>query len=242
MTAVKNVPDLPGEPKSDGVGQRANVRPILRSTASRLLLQTPPLYLSTLALIAGDALGNCYVRAPLWAVVAAAVVAAILFLVNLPSPGIFIALLGLGSAASLPVRGLIAPEFSTQTVRRFTDGARVALEGWVAREPEAQGGGRTYLYVDVATAESSGAQKAPATGLVRVTALGQAAFRVGDKLRVSGRIRFPRNEGDEGEFDYRGWLLRQGIAATVVATQSRPDLPPAIIIIGHRSALPDSLL
>jgi len=82
----------------------------------------------------------------------------------------------------------------------------------------------------------------PATGLVRVTALGPEAFRVGDKLRVSGKIRFPRNDGDEDEFDYRAWLMRQGIAATIVAPPSRFDSPPSIIVIGHRHAFPDILL
>jgi competence protein ComEC len=242
MTAVQSLLNLPEEHKGGSGGQPFSTGRTDEHVASRLLLQTPPLYLSTLALIAGDALGNSYVWVPLWAASAAAIVAAVLFLLNRPLPGIFIALLGLSSAATLPVRDLLAPEFNSQTVRRFADGARVTLEGWLVREPEAQGRGRTYLYVDAANAESFGSQKAPATGLVRVTAIGQVAFRVGDRLRISGKIRFPRNDGDEDEFDYRAWLLRQGIAATIVAAQPRRDSAPPILIIGHRGAFPDSFL
>lgn len=239
---MQNIPNQLGEDISGSVRQSASNRRTYERIANRLLLQTPPLYLSTLVLIAGDALGNSYVWVPTWAAIAAAIVAAALFLTKRPLPGMLIALLGLGSAATLSVRDLLAPEFTSQTIRRFADGVGVTLEGWVVREPEAQGGGRTYLYVDVANAESSGSPTMPVTGLVRVTALGPAVFRVGDRLRISGKIRFPRNEGDEDEFDYRAWLLRQGIAATVVAAQPRRDSTPPIVIIGHRGAFPGSLL
>ncbi|MBV8452481.1 MAG: ComEC/Rec2 family competence protein, partial [Deltaproteobacteria bacterium] len=220
-----------------------------RAVARHLLLHTPPLYLSTAALIGGDALGNLHVFIPLWAAVTAAIVAAALFLLNRPVPGIVVAVLGIICAATLPVHELLAPDFSSQTVRRFPDGAQVTLEGWVVREPEPQGGGRTYLSIDVQDGALSTFAMAPASGLVRVTALGPGAFRVGDKLRVSGKIRFPRNDGDEDEFDYQAWLMRQGFAATIVALPSKLDLGrvrglslPPIAIIGHRNAFPDSLL
>jgi Domain of unknown function (DUF4131) len=126
-----------------------------------------------------------------------------------------VALLGLMAAATLPVSELLRPEFSAQTVRRFSDGDRVTLEGWIIREPERRELQRTYLYVDVQNGAPSELAMTPATGLVRITAVGPAAYRVGDQIRVSGKIRFPRNEGDEDEFDYRGWLMRHGIAATL---------------------------
>jgi hypothetical protein len=50
---------------------------------------------------------------------------------------------------------------------------------------------------------------APVEGVVRVT-LGDEHFTIGDEIRLTSRIRFPRNDGDRGEFDYRGWLLRTG--------------------------------
>ena len=241
MTGVQNPSNLLAE-RDSAVNEPASSIKVTFQQSVSLLLQTPPLYPSTLALIAGDALGNSYVWAPLWVPVAAAITAAFLFLFNRPLAGLLVALLGLTCAATLPVRDLLAPDFNSQTVRRFADGSRVTAEGWLVREPEAQPGGRTYLYVDLTNAESSGSQKAPATGRVRITALGQAGFRVGDKLRICGKIRFPRNEGDEDEFDYRGWLLRQRVAATIVATRSRRDPTPPIVRVAHRAIFPASLL
>jgi ComEC/Rec2-related protein len=204
------------------------------AAARHLLLYTPPLYLATAALIGGDALGNLHVFIPLWTAVGTAAIAAALFLFNRPMPGMVVALLGLISSATLPLSHLLAPDFSSQTVRRFPDGAQVTLEGWIVREPEPQGGGRTYLSIDVQDGALSPFAMVPATGLVRVTALGPGAFRVGDKLRVSGKIRFPRNDGDEDEFDYQAWLMRQGIAATIVAAPSRLDLPLARVMLVPR--------
>lgn len=75
---------------------------------------------------------------------------------------------------------------------------------------------------------------APVEGLIRVTLRGEEHFTIGDEIRMTSRIRFPRNDGDQGEFDYRGWLLRNGIAATMFADESKPGAPPAIAVIGHR--------
>jgi competence protein ComEC len=224
-----------------GLRQPQEIQPA-NETARRLLLQTPPLYLSTFALISGNALGNSHVFIPLWVALGAASVAAVLFLAKRPLPAMAIALLGLVSAATVPVRHLLVPDRSSQTVRRFPDGAYVTFEGWVVREPEPQVGERTYLYLDLENGGRPTSAIIPVTGLVRVTALGQVAIRVGDRLRVSGKIRFPRNDGDVDEFDYRAWLMRQGIAATIVAAPSRFDSTPALAVIGHREIFPDSLL
>jgi competence protein ComEC len=61
---------------------------------------------------------------------------------------------------------------------------------------------------------------------------------------MTSRIRFPRNDGDQGEFDYRGWLLRNGIAATMFADAPMPGAPvtdapisgaaSTIAVLGHR--------
>src|SRR5262249_33958719 len=91
--------------------------------------------------------------------------------------------------------------------------------------------------------------RSPATGLVRVTDLGPTIVRVGDRVRLSGHLRFPRDDGDQEEFDYRAWLMRQGVAATIVApppnslSRVRSSRPRASIsIIGHRQAFPGSVL
>jgi len=61
-------------------GQSPSVEQSQAGPAQRLLLQTPPLYLSTVGIIAGDALGNLHVFMPWWAAVGAAVISAGLFL------------------------------------------------------------------------------------------------------------------------------------------------------------------
>ncbi len=210
--------------------------------ARRLLLETPPLYLSTLGVIAGDALGNLHVFIPSWVAVAAATIATLLFAFRYRSVGMIAALFGLVSASTLPVSHLLAPNSNSQTVRRFADGTLLTVEGWLTREPEPQGGGRAYLYLDVQNAARPGSRMAPASGLVRVTALGQESWRVGDELQVTGKIRFPRNEGNEDEFDYRAWLMRQGIAATMLASPARGSSPPSITVIGQRKAFAAALL
>lgn len=148
-------------------------------------------------------------------------------------------MLAIVAAATLPVRGLLAPEFSAQSVRRFADGAELTMEGRIVRAPTNEQGGRTYLYVSAARAGLAASRMAPAHGLVRITALG-THFRIGDEIRVTGRIRFPRNDGDPGEFDYRAWLMRQGIAATIFAASSEPAATPSIVILGHREVFPGS--
>lgn len=240
MAAAQHFPVFGPDRRAD-YGRFPAIERSLAGTAGRLLLQTPPLYLSTLAIIAGDALGNFRVFMPSWTAVAAAIISAAFFLCDRRLPGIVVALFGLVSAATLPVNQLLNPAFASQTIRGFPDGARVTLEGWLIRQPEPQEHERKYLYIDVQNGALSPAIMAPVTGRVRVTVLGQQDFRVGDKVRVSGKIRFPRNEGDEDEFDYRAWLMRQGIAATIVAAPSRNDSHP-VTVIGHHDVFPDAVL
>jgi competence protein ComEC len=207
-----------------------------------LLLGTPPLYATTLALLGGDALGNLHVFMPEWMVVAAVSLCACLFLLRLPALGMLTALVGLTSAATLSVSVLLKPGAGPQTLQRFPDGAHVTLEGWLTREPENQPGNRTYLYLDVRKGAPYGSEMRPVTGLVRVTVPGSCTLDVGDRLTASGKIRFPRNEGDENEFDYRAWLMRQRVVATLIlpASRNKPTVP--LRIIGHRRIFPGEFL
>ncbi|MGC1809652.1 MAG: ComEC/Rec2 family competence protein, partial [Candidatus Binataceae bacterium] len=77
----------------------------------------------------------------------------------------------------------------------------------------------THLYVAVERAAAAGAPISGSSGEVRIAALDSAHFRIGDVVRMTGRIRFPRNDGNPGEFDYQGFLERAGIAATVTAPE-----------------------
>jgi competence protein ComEC len=200
-----------------------------------LMLEAPPLYLVTGAIVAGDALGNLRVFVPLSLALGLALVASTLFLLGRPAWGLAVALLGIVCAATRPIDRLLEPEFSSRSVGTFPDGVMITLQGRVIRAPERQEGERTYLYIDVDNGGPAGAVITPMTGLVRVTAIGEQAFRIGDEVRVSGKIRFPRNDGDEGEFDYQAWLMRQGIVATMVAVPTTSGSTPSIALVGHHA-------
>jgi hypothetical protein len=231
----------------------------VRSFAASWLVDFPPLYVATVALVAGDALGNTGVDVPLTLAIVIAVIAAAAYLAARPAAGVALAFVAIAAAATVPVTGLLHPPRGPNTLYRFADDSKVTLEGVLVREPERADGGRTYLHVRVeragaaTTAEpfrrrtaAEATAAVPITsrvraalalveGLIRVTIRGDENFTIGDEIRLTSRIRFPRNDGDQGEFDYRGWLLRNGITATMFADEPKPSAPPAIAVIGHRA-------
>jgi competence protein ComEC len=184
---------------------------------------------------AGDGAGNARVFAPWWLTAAVALAATLLFLSRRQAIGMTLALIAIAAAATLPVQQLIERPLSKISVSRFADGSTVALEGYLERAPERVERERALieLYLRVERAGAIATQMTPAADLVRITASIDRPFQVGDELRVSGRIRFPRNNGNPGEFDYRDWLLRQGIAATMFV-EPKKGLPAPIVMIGHR--------
>ncbi len=202
---------------------------------SRFVSELPPLYLVTLAMVAGDIAGNAHLFAPPWFIVSAALVAALMFLTARPAAGIAFALIGIVAAATLPVRQLIEGPIEAASLHRFPDDSTVTLEGYLERAPQRVERERDLveLYLRVERAGATIMQVGPATGIVRITTNVDLIFHVGDELRVSSRIRFPRNEGNPGKFDYRSWLLRQGIAATMFAEPTKRS-PTPIVIIGRR--------
>jgi competence protein ComEC len=176
---------------------------------------------------------------PLGVAIVLALTASAAYLRARPEIGVVISFLAIGAGATLPVRDLNLPPSGPTTLLRFVDDSKVTIEGEIVREPERTDSAGTYLYVRV---ERAGADTignlparllAPATGLVRVTVRGDQHFTIGDEIRLASRIRFPRNDGDRGEFDYRGWLLRRGIAATMFADEPKSDAPPSITVVGH---------
>ncbi|HEY1849657.1 MAG TPA: DNA internalization-related competence protein ComEC/Rec2 [Candidatus Binataceae bacterium] len=210
-----------------------------RISAARWLVDFPPLYVATIALVAGDALGNAGLYVPIGFAIALALAAAAAYLCTRPEIGVVIAFLAIGAGATLPVHDLKVPPSGPATLLRFVDDSRVTIEGEIVREPERTDSAGTYLYVRVERAGTDAVGNLPATpllpatGLVRVTVRGDEHFTIGDEIRLASRIRFPRNDGDQGEFDYRGWLLRNGIAATMFADEPKSDAPPSITVIGH---------
>jgi competence protein ComEC len=187
--------------------------------------------------VAGDALGNLSVYLPAYVGWSAAAVAVLLFLARWRELGKTVAMAGIVAAASLPAYRLHQPSPDASSLRRFPDRALVTIEGRILAPPEHLHG-VTHLFVTVERAGQSPLIPAPAAGLVRVTLLVPNDYRVGDEVRVAGRIRFPYRLGDSGEFDYQAWLERRGISATLVI----PPHPrtPAIEKIGYAAVFPTS--
>jgi hypothetical protein len=194
--------------------------------------------------VIGNVLGNCHYFVSLWAALGLVLTGAILFGAARPLIATAVALTAITASATIPVHGLLAPSQGAATLYQFDDGAVVTVEGWLIREPERAANQRTYLYV---AAERAGlaytvkppvaaTEPEPVHGTARVTVV-SGRFVVGDEVRVTGALRFPRNDGDPGEFDYRGWTLRQGIVAELYAEPRKHQSAP-VVIMGHREVFP----
>ncbi|MFI5352641.1 MAG: DNA internalization-related competence protein ComEC/Rec2 [Candidatus Binatales bacterium] len=205
--------------------------------------EIPPIYCVALAIVAGDGLGNLGAGLPLSCAIIAAIGAAALLLARHPAAGISIALLGIAAASTIPVHELLAPPLGSVSIRRFADGARVTIEGRLVREAEPYHG-RTHLYVGVERAGEAPAAMQPARGTVRVTALYPAGFKIGEQVRVTSRIRFPRNYGNPDEFDYEAYQAREAVAATMVVTEApgRAGSSSEIESIGYARRWPASAI
>ncbi len=208
-----------GAAGSGGASSETNRNPArawLDWTAAR-----PPLYGVTAAVVIGDGAGNLGLAIPFWICVALALGAAALMTARRAPAGLIVAYAALAGAATIPVALLLNPVSGSLSLDRFADGSSLTIVGRIARAPEREPGSRTYLFVQVSRAGLNPSRLEPCQGQVRVTALGGAdRFRMGQTIETTGGIRFPRNEGNPGQFDYRDWLLRQGLAATMFV---RPD-------------------
>ncbi len=198
----------------------------------------PPIYAVAIAILAGDALGNLHVAMPLWPAIAFALAALILFLDSRPNLGLSIAYVAIVFAAAASVTRLLEPAPSPQSIRNFADGSHLTIEGHLYREPERESyGGRLYTAVD--RAGEKGKELHAANGTIRIAVLGSGDFNLGDEIRLTGRIRFPRNEGNPGEFDYAGMMARDGIDATITV-QGNALGTDAFQVIGHRGRFPSA--
>ncbi len=235
--ATPAAPQLGPSPwRSSAAGGGAPVRSLWEQLA-----QTPPVYWVAIAIVTGDGLGNFGLYLPLSCAIAAALVAMALFLARRPALGIALALAAIAAASTIPVHELLAPAPDAVSIRRFADGARVTIEGALVREAEPYHG-RTHLFVGVERAGESDAAMRPASGTVRVTVLYPAGFKIGERVRVTSRIRFPRNYGNPGEFDYEGFQARAGVAATMVVTTARAGAESSIESIGYQRRFPASAI
>lgn len=202
-----------------------------------LILHIAPIYLVAIAILAGDALGISLCAVPLWLAAAAAALAAGLFMQRAAPAATAVALVAIAGAASVPAHDAIVPRFSPHSIRNFPDGAAITIQGRINRATE-QYPDRAYVFVELESAGATAAAMRPASGTIRLTVVGaRVRVRVGDEVRAAGAVRFARNFGDPGEFDYLGYLARQGIAATMVLN---PRSGAQLALIGYRREFPAS--
>ncbi len=183
-------------------------------------------------MVAGDALGNCRLGAPLWLAILIAIAATLSFVVGRPHSGTALALLAIGAAAGTCVHDVLDPPRDAIDIRRFGDNGKCAIEGRLVREAERYQG-RLHLYLKVEAASRPGEPPAPASGLIRVTLLKPGDYRIGNKVRLTAKLRLPRNFGNPGEFDYEAYMAREGVAATAVVTNDS-----AIAVIDRPGVFP----
>ncbi|HEY2524747.1 MAG TPA: DNA internalization-related competence protein ComEC/Rec2 [Candidatus Binataceae bacterium] len=199
------------------------------------LLEVPPIYLVAIAILAGDALGVNRLAVPLWIAASIAAAAGLLFMRRNAAAATGVALLAIAAAASMPAREAVAPHYPPDSVRHFADGESVVLEGRINQATQ-QFPDRGYVFVGVERAGASAGAVKPASGNVRLTIVGAPVpVRFGDEVKVAGALRFARNFGDPGEFDYEAYLAREGIAATMVLGA---NAHARLSIIGHRGRFP----
>ena len=203
-----------------------------------MLERLPPIYAVAVAVVSGDALGNFHVSIPLWLALAVAILALGAFLAARPTLGLGAAYFALAVAATAAVANVLEPVRPLHSVAAMLDGSRVTIEGRVCREVEHEAYG-DRIYVKVERAAGRGDAMLASSGNVRIAVLGGGSFRLGDEIRLSARIHFPRNYGNPGEFDYAGLMARDGIDATMTAPEN--SLGSARFqIIAHRSSFPAS--
>lgn len=188
----------------------------------------PALYLVALAIMAGDAAGGLRIGPPIWMALILCAGAAAVFLTAKPRWAEILALSALAAAAATASNAVYRPPPGAATIRSFPDGQPIVFEGGLDREPE-RVRDVIRLYLQVERAGLATAHLAPASGRVRITVLEPGSYRIGERLRVSARIRLPRNYGDPGEFDYEQYMAREGVAATALVSH-----PEQIESIGYR--------
>lgn len=205
------------------------------------------------AIVAGDALGNFHLSTSFWISVLVAAIALSAYLAARATLGTAVAYLAIALSATAAADRVLTPPIAPGSIRNFTDGSRVTIEGRVFREIERELYG-DRLYVQVERAAEQGASMLQRDGVVRIVVPSTGSYRLGDEIRFTAPIHFPRNEGNPGEFDYAGLMAREGIDATMTAAMrtAAATAPPSSTkrmraadtiapqVISHRSSFPAS--
>jgi competence protein ComEC len=115
--------------------------------------------------------------------------------------------------ANVALRRVLDPHLPANHLRRLALPQEVTIEGMLLREPE-RFTHRGRLSVEALSVWRDGAFR-PATGriLLNVRSL-TGPWRYGDVLRMTIRLRSPRNFSTPGSFDYERYLARQEVYLT----------------------------
>ena len=113
------------------------------------------------------------------------------------------------AAGRVAVRQVHAPDFPVHHLRQLDLPKKVILEGWLYREPT-----RGRLHLEAERVWQDGKSR-PAVGKVRVTVRNlERNWQYGDRLRLTVKLRPPRNFHTPGSFDHVGYLARRDIYVT----------------------------
>lgn len=212
-----------------------------------------PLLYAALSFSAGILLGARAWRPPVWWAVAILVflVAGIYLLRRRPRCSLALACAALAFLGAFAVQARGPVTVNTE-ILRFADGGEVTLTAHVTRDGFLREGGfgadRQVLEVESEQIRAGSAAETIRAGLRLTiysrpesdgdTATPSAAmplYTYGQRLRLAAKLRPPRNFGNPGAFDYRGYLARRGIAALGSADQAEVQVLPGFA--GTRSAL-----
>ena len=117
------------------------------------------------------------------------------------------------AAGRAAVQRVHVPDFPAHHLRQLALPKETVLEGWLYREPE-RSPTRGRLHLEAERMWQDGKPR-PAAGKVRITVRHmQDDWRYGDRLRVTLKLRVPRNFHTPGSFDHVGYLARRGIYVT----------------------------
>jgi len=202
-------------------------------------VRCPPIYVVAIAVALGDAFGNLGFTGSISLALGLTGAALCLFLMRLPTIAVAMAAIAIAIATTTPVHQMMAPAFDALSIRNFPEGAMLIVEGRLIREVE-RFPDKMRLHVEVDRASEEGAAAHPVDGVIRLTMLHPGVFRLGDHIRFQGRIRFPRNFGDPGEFDYEGFMRREGIDATMLAVKG--NRRAEVEVLAHQRMFPASAI
>jgi competence protein ComEC len=204
--------------------------------------------LAALAFAAGILLASRAWRPPAWWAVAFCVfaTAAIVFCKKCPRTAMaaaFSAVAALGCLALDARNAQFSRSLGDQQIAPYLDGSDVSINAHVVRDGVVRvlGGDRRQL-VELETEElaAEGARATAVQAGIRLSIYsreeseaqsaadtsGQHQYVYGERLRFTARLREPRNFGNPGAWDYRGYLAGRGVTALTSVRADRVELLP----------------